>query len=284
MGHGWVIEKILNMKFVSFQFINILLLCFLFGAIDRVYACTSIPTTPQYIVQNAEIIVRAKVIEKIEDQKVKLKVNEVLRGTNVPNTLVIHGFLTNENGFNRGTVPYQSAYSNSGGLCNSKNYKEGGEYLLLLIRRDGELTPYWGSGFAPTHEQLRSTSDQWIIWVKEFLKFLETATEAQKLEIRFELWRKFHFMVDDEALWGYSFVDSNREKLQRLAKHLESLGYTIVNISEVKSEEYPGEFELQIKKIEKHSPATLAQRNKEFRALAATFDIRKYNEGSFRVK
>lgn len=274
------------MKTISSQLIHILLLGYLlFSAMDTARACSSIATTPQHIVQNAEIIVRAKAVETVENQRVRLKVTEVIKGTNVPTTLIINGFLSKLDGFNRGTVPYASAYSHSSGLCHSERYKEGGEYLLLLIKRNGELTPYWGGGFAPSHEQLRSPDDEWVNWVKGFLKWLETATEAEKLVIRFEYLKKLGFNTDAELIWGYRFVDSSREKLERLAQRLEPFGYTFVKTSKAENEEDLGDFELQVEKIEKHSPSTLTQRNEEFRVLATTFGIRKYNQwGMRRVK
>ncbi len=67
-----------------------------------------------------------------------------------------------------------------------------------------------------------------------------------------------------------------------MAEHLESLGYTFVKISKTENKEDLGEFELQVEKIEKHTPATLINRNEEFRAIAMTFGIRKYNQGSIR--
>lgn len=271
------------MKTISSQLIHILLLGYLlFGAIDTARACTSSSTTPQLTVQNAEVILRAKAVKTVENQKVKLIVTEVLKGTNVPTTLLIAGFLSKEDGFNRNTVPYASAYSHSNGLCHSKNYKEDGEYLLLLIERDGELTPYWGSSFAPSHEQLRPADDKWLNWVKGFLKWLETATEVEKIKIRFEHLKKLQFNTDAELIWEYRFVDSSQKKLQRMAKHLESLGYTFVKISKAEIKEDLGDFELQVEKIEKHSPSTLAQRNEQLRVLAINFSIRKYNQGGMR--
>ncbi len=37
-----------------------------------------------------------------------------------------------------------------------------------------------------------------------------------------------------------------------------------------------------VEKIEKHSPITMNRRNEEFKGLANTFGIRKYNQGSIR--
>ncbi len=146
------------MRTISSQLVHILLLGYLlFIATDAAQACTSFITTPQLMVQNAEIVVRATPLEKVENQGVRFKVTEVLKGTNVPTTLIIKGFLSKEDGFNRFSVPYASAYKHSGGLCNSKNYKEGGEYLLLLMKRDGELTPYWSSSVALYCTLLRQT-------------------------------------------------------------------------------------------------------------------------------
>ncbi len=138
---------------------------------------------------------------------------------------------------------------------------------------------------APINEQLRSADDEWIKWVKEHLKWLETATELQRLELTFELLKKQRFNTDAELLWRYRFIDANEEKLQKLAKHIESLGYTIVKISKSENKADLGESELEVEKVEKHSPITMNQRNEEFKGLANTFGIRKYNQGSVsRVK
>ncbi len=110
-------------------------------------------------------------------------------------------------------------------------------------------------------------------------RWLANASEIEKLKLSFELMQEgqdWH-MVDD-TLWRYRFTDSNQEKLQRLARHLETLGYKNFKISKSENEDELEEFQLQVEKLEKHTPTTMDQRNKEFRALANSFGIRKYYE------
>ncbi len=270
------------MRTITSHLSSIFLLGFLlFNTSDKVQACSTSLNPPHGIVQSAEVIVRATAEEFIENQGVKFKVSEVVKGTNVPTTLLIKGSLSENDEFNPRPVPYWHVRRSGSAPCFAYKYKKGAEFLLLLKNIKGELTPYWRA-LAATNEQLRSVDDEWIKWVKEHLKWLETATELQRLELTFELLKKQHFNTNAELLWGYHFIDANEEKLQKLAKHLESLGYTIVKISKSENKADLGESELRVEKIEKHSPITMNRRNEEFKGLANTFGIRKYNQGSIR--
>lgn len=147
--------------------LGFLLLC----TVDTVQGCESVPLRlPEWVVKNAEVILRATALEQIEKDRVKFKVTEVLKGTKIPATLIIRGFLNQKDDFNSGTVPYNHVRASGSGPCLAYKYKEGGEFLLLLKKiRHGKLTPYW-QDLAPTNEQLRAKDGEWIVWVKNFLK------------------------------------------------------------------------------------------------------------------
>ncbi|MGI9164907.1 MAG: hypothetical protein ACR2G5_00710 [Pyrinomonadaceae bacterium] len=110
---------------------------------------------------------------------IEFRVEEVLKGKDVPNTFLIKGFLTEEDDFNDRPVPYDFVRPlGRGGSCAAHHYKEGAEFLLFLKRHAsneedsrqwGEATPYWAS-MAATNEQLRSSEDAWLQWVKAELK------------------------------------------------------------------------------------------------------------------
>jgi hypothetical protein len=93
------------------------------------------------------------------------KVVEVLKGRDVPAVLYIRGFLTESDDFNSGPVPYRfmrsGAYS---GACHAYGHRRRGEFLLLLRKERGRLTPYYAS--APTNEQVRGADDPWVAWVR----------------------------------------------------------------------------------------------------------------------
>lgn len=268
------------MRTISSQLTIILLLGYLLlSTVETVEACDVFPIiSPQAMVKNADIIVRATATEFIDKEGVNFKFTEILKGINVPTTITITGSLEKRDDFNKGNVPYGHVRSSGHGPCFAYEYKKGGEFLLFLKKEKGELTPYW-SPLAPANEQLRSDNDEWVKWVKTHLKWLENASELEKLELSFELMKKAtDWNLNDDAMWRYRFIDSNQEKLQRLAKHFELLGYKNVKISKLKNGEDLEEFELEVEKLEKHSPKTMTQRNKEFRTLANAFGIRKYNE------
>ncbi len=143
--------------------------CLLISAVETVKGCevTSI-ITPQAMVRDADIIVRAKSVKFIDNEGVNFKIIEVIKGVNVPTTLIIKGSLEKQDDFNKGNIPYEHVRSSGHGPCFAYEYKEGGEFLLLLKKQKDELTPYW-SPLAPTNEQLGSDY-AWLKWVKEQLK------------------------------------------------------------------------------------------------------------------
>ena len=67
-------------------------------------------------------------------------------------------------------VPYARVRPGGrGGGCDARNYQRNGEYLLLLKRVDGQLTPYWAAHGA-TNEQVTGADDPWVAWVRQQLE------------------------------------------------------------------------------------------------------------------
>ena len=143
-------------------------------------------TNPRILVHNTEIIIRTTAVGYGDppppDSRVRFiefRVEEVLKGENVPNTFLIRGILTDKDDFNDRPVPYDYVRPmGRGGSCAAYHYKEGAEFLLFLKRHApdeedsrqwGEVTPYWAS-MAATNEQLHSSDDAWLLWVKNYLR------------------------------------------------------------------------------------------------------------------
>ena len=109
--------------------------------------------------------------------RVRFRVLEVLRGDSMPSVLTFPGWITGQNDFNPGRVPYADVRpGGEGGSCFAFNYRLGGEYLFLLQRAEtttffstkGVLTPYWAP-LRPTHEQLHGEADPWLRWIRQTL-------------------------------------------------------------------------------------------------------------------
>jgi hypothetical protein len=105
--------------------------------------------------------------------EIQFRVNQIIKGIDVPDTLVINGYLTDFDDFNDRPVPYDFVRPGGrGGNCFAYEYKKGAEFLLFLKDVDGKLTPYWDA-LSPLNEQLHSTDDSWLVWVQKHLLNLE---------------------------------------------------------------------------------------------------------------
>jgi hypothetical protein len=173
-------------------FLAILSFVMLLLAHVSVQACRTKPTPPAELVQQADVIVRAtadsydKAPESdlwttgLPESTVKFKVIEKLKGE-LTEPLLIYGYLTDKDDYNELPVPY--TFIRRGGRhgsCIASSYKEGADFLLFLKKRDGKLTPYW-RGLAPVNEQLRTSDDEWLRWVKEQLQSTPKKKEQSKL-------------------------------------------------------------------------------------------------------
>jgi hypothetical protein len=160
-------------------------LMFLFGA-NVAYACRAVKPTTTAMVEMAEIIVRAEAVKYVEepigeirtlnepsDATIRFKVKEVLKGDSVPSEIVLNGYLSDRNDFNDRKVPYDFVRPGGrGGSCGAYEYKKGAEFLLFLKKSGEKFTVRWYA-LAPTNEQLHSSDDEWINWVRNYLKAIK---------------------------------------------------------------------------------------------------------------
>jgi hypothetical protein len=153
---------------------------------STVLACRAPRPSATAMVSRAEMIVRAAAVDYVKapvgdlrqlnepgDAAIEFKVKEILKGENVPSTIILNGYLTARDDFNDGPVPYDFVRPGGrGGSCSAYEYAQGSEFLLFLKRIDGKLTIRWYA-LAPTNEQLHSADDPWAVWVREQLKSSE---------------------------------------------------------------------------------------------------------------
>jgi len=98
--------------------------------------------------------------------------------------------------------------------------------------------------------------------------------------------------VERPMLWGYFFIDSSPEKLERAAKELEQLGYRYVDIylpdddeddvDEDRQDDDEGEggaehWFLHVEKEEIHTPESLHERNRQLYAFAEKHGLADYD-------
>ena len=139
----------------------------------------------------ADLIVRATAVKYVVPRDpnltttgepkstIEFKVEEVLKGANEP-TVVLHGYLSEEDDFNETEMPYRFVRRNGrSGSCFANTYKEGAQFLLFL-KKTGEKYTANISALGPTNEQLRGPDDEWLQWVKEYLD----ANKAMFQELR----------------------------------------------------------------------------------------------------
>lgn len=101
--------------------------------------------------------------------EIRFRTNEILRGPFPTTEFTFHGIVAEADDFNTLPVPYRMVRpSGQRGNCYARDYRLGSEYLFLLKRRDGALTPHW-IALGPTNEQIRGDDDPWVKWVREQL-------------------------------------------------------------------------------------------------------------------
>jgi hypothetical protein len=181
------------MRITTLAVISLFTLCLgLLASPLKVIACKAVPLTPAQLSTNADVIVRATALSYAKapegeywttgmpDSTVEFRVDEVLKGEKVSSSLIINGYLKDKNDFNDRPVPYDFIRPGGrAGSCIANSYKEGAEFLLFLKKKEERLTPYWAA-LTPTNEQLRSSDDPWLKWVRDFLQ--SKKDEAHKVK------------------------------------------------------------------------------------------------------
>jgi hypothetical protein len=144
-------------------------------------------TTNTELVDNADVIVRARAVEYetppahttiravgVADSIVRFQVVEVIRG-DAPSKVTLHGYLTQSDDFNDQKAPYTFVRPGGrGGMCFANTYRQGAEYLLFLKRSGAthDLTVNWAA-LAPVNEELHDGEDPWVVWVRDRAKELQ---------------------------------------------------------------------------------------------------------------
>jgi hypothetical protein len=130
---------------------------------------------------NADLIVRATAVRYIVSpdpdvrttgvpaSTVEFKTEEKIWGVDVPDTIVLNGYLTDRDDFNDVPLPYRFVRPGGrAGSCFANSYKEGAQFLLFLKRSGSGYTTNI-SALGPTNEQLQGREDPWLKWVKAYL-------------------------------------------------------------------------------------------------------------------
>lgn len=146
-------------------------------AVSPVKACQAPPVSFKDLLA-ADAIVRAtavkyvvppdpnRVTTGVPGSTVEFKVEETLKGVGVPDSLVLNGYLSDEDDFNEKPVPYKFVRPGGRrGSCYANDYKQGAQFLLFMKKTAGgytsDIIP-----LGPTNEQLKSETDPWLLWVK----------------------------------------------------------------------------------------------------------------------
>ena len=105
------------------------------------------------------------------DSNIRFKVLEVVRGKVTGDHLVLPGILVDTDDYNDLTSPYNRVRPDGRrGSCFASSYRSGGQFLLMLKKRnDGAFTVNWYP-LAPVNEQLHSADDPWLLWVRKQAK------------------------------------------------------------------------------------------------------------------
>lgn len=137
------------------------------------------PVSDVEMVKESDVIVRAiaerydarpknpnAITTGIPDSTVHFHVLEVIRG-DARTDLTLPGYLSDKDDFNDRPSPYDSVRPGGrAGSCFANTYRSGAEFLLLLKKeQSGELTVNWYA-LGPVNEQLHSTDDPWLLWVR----------------------------------------------------------------------------------------------------------------------
>jgi len=104
----------------------------------------------------------------------------------------------------------------------------------------------------------------------------ERRIPLSQLEAMFaDMRKRTKWNLDGPLLWGYFFVDTGRERLNKLAARLQNDGYRLVEIRLL--EDSAILHQLHVEKIELHSPDSLHARNTQLYALASEFGVSSYD-------
>jgi hypothetical protein len=100
------------------------------------------------------------------DSTVRFKVLEVIRGEMPGDHFDLRGALVDTDDFNDQKSPYKFVRPDGRkGSCYATSYRTGAQFLLMLKSTQRSFTVEWYA-LGPVNEQLHSTDDPWLLWVR----------------------------------------------------------------------------------------------------------------------
>ena len=158
------------------------------------WACSVTKMTSNIeLIQHADSVLVAKAVEYakprsdpnvwttgVPDSNVRFAKLEVVRGED-PSRLELPGYLVQQDDFNDQKAPYTFVRPGGrAGSCFANSYRQGAEYLLFLKKtKTGTFTVNWAA-LAPVNEQLHSSEDPWLTWVRGQAGKIGHEKDAQK--------------------------------------------------------------------------------------------------------
>ena len=150
------------------------------------------PVVLSYTCKISDYIIRARAVKYLKkpkvsyiyttgvpDSKVQFKTLEILKGDSI-SSFSLNGFLNSKDDFNDMPVPYTFVRPGGRhGSCYANTYKKGAEYLLF-IKKTAEGFTVNIDPLAPVNEQLHSSKDPWVYYIKGLLKGIEETNNLKK--------------------------------------------------------------------------------------------------------
>ncbi len=85
------------------------------------------------------------------------------------------------------------------------------------------------------------------------------------------------FDIDDKCRWSFFFADTDRDKLIKAGRHLETIGYEVIGFLDPSPDDESGTIFLRFDMVETHTPESLFERNTILYALAERFGLDSYD-------
>jgi hypothetical protein len=162
------------------------------GAVPALSCSILQPPDPVVMVRQADLILRVTAVEYsgrgpgttwttgVPPSDVRFAVDEIVKGTYDKPTIILPGYLSERDDWNRGNPPYTTARPSADASCFANTYRKGGQFLLVLKKLNsvslglagrpaGGYTVNWYA-LGPVNEQLRSADDPWVQWVRDQVK------------------------------------------------------------------------------------------------------------------
>ena len=109
-----------------------------------------------------------------------------------------------------------------------------------------------------------------MITLPQLEEFFENT--RQTFESGRSTWR-----IDDECRWSFFFVDSTRENLLPIADYMQGLGYEFVGTLDPEVEDENPVYFLRMDRVERHSPVSLNELNRQLYGIADQFGVQSYD-------